>query len=97
MDIFQYEGSSVEDITGVVTHVINGSNFVIQDVDNADDDNTTSEAIQVNKSSHGVAVGDKVTVDGIVEENGGGANLSKTQIKATNIEKIGTASYQNHL
>ena len=78
-------------ITGVVTHVISGSTFIMQDVDNADDDKTTSEAIQVSKSSHGVSVGDKVTVDGIVEENGGGANLSKTQIKASTVTKTGTA------
>ena len=47
----------------------------------------TSNAIQVNKSSHGVAVGDKVTVAGTVEENGSGANLTTTRIKATNILK----------
>ena len=66
--------------------------FVMQDVDNADDDNTTSEAIHVNKSTHGVAVGSKVSVDGVVEEYGGGANLSNTQIKATHVETIGTAN-----
>ena len=63
----------------------------MQDVDNADDDNTTSEAIEVSKSSHGVSVGDKVTVDGIVKEDGGGANLSKTQINAMTVTKTGTA------
>ena len=89
--VSKYDGSSVKGITGVVTHVISGSTFIIQDVDNADDDKTTSEAIQVSKSSHGVSVGDKVTVDGIVEENGGGANLSKTQIKASTVTKTGTA------
>ena len=47
----------------------------------------TSDAIQVNKSSHGVAVGDKVTVAGTVEESGSGANLTTTRIKATNILK----------
>ena len=89
--VSKYDGSSVKGITGVVTHVISGSTFIIQDVDNADDDKTTSEAIQVSKSSHGMSVGDKVTVDGIVEENGGGANLSKTQIKASTVTKTGTA------
>ena len=47
---------------------MDGTNFVIQDVDTPDNDNATSDAIQVNKSSHGVAVGDKVTVAGTVEE-----------------------------
>ena len=82
-----YKGASVKDITGVVTHVMDGSNFVIQDVDTPDDDMATSDAIQVNKSSHGVAVGDKVTVAGTVEESGSGANLTTTRIKATNILK----------
>jgi 2',3'-cyclic-nucleotide 2'-phosphodiesterase / 3'-nucleotidase / 5'-nucleotidase len=85
-----YDGSAVKGITGVVTYVIGTSTFIIQD-ENADDDKTTSEAIQVYKSSHGVSVGDKVTVDGIVEENGGGANLSKTQINASAVTKTGTA------
>ena len=47
----------------------------------------TSDAIQVNKSKHGVAVGDKVTVAGTVEETGSGANLTTTRIKATEIQK----------
>ncbi|WP_019412507.1 cell wall-binding repeat-containing protein [Paenisporosarcina sp. TG20] len=62
-----YEGAVVKEITGVVTHLYNSANFVIQDV-NADDDNTTSEAIIVNKASNGFAVGDLVTVEGSVEE-----------------------------
>ncbi|WP_428907991.1 5'-nucleotidase C-terminal domain-containing protein [Niallia sp. Krafla_26] len=86
----EYEGASVQDITGVVTHVDGSSRFVIQDVDNPDDDITTSEAIEVYKSSHGVSVGDKVSVDGVVVEYGKGNELTKTQIEATDIEKIGT-------
>ncbi|NWQ44055.1 chitobiase/beta-hexosaminidase C-terminal domain-containing protein [Bacillus sp. EB106-08-02-XG196] len=88
--VSKYNGSSVTGITGVVTHVISGSTFIIQD-DNADDDKATSEAIQVYKSSHGMLVGDKVTVDGIVEEYGGGANLSKTEINVSALTKTGTA------
>ncbi|PAE32955.1 5'-nucleotidase C-terminal domain-containing protein [Bacillus sp. 7884-1] len=88
--VSKYDGSAVKGITGVVTHVISGSTFIIQD-DNADDNKTTSEAIQVYKSSHGVSVGDKVAVDGIVEEYGGGANLSKTEINASAVTKTGTA------
>jgi len=62
-----YEGATVQGITGVVTHLYNSANFVIQDI-NADDDNTTSEAIIVNKASNGLAIGDLVTVAGTVEE-----------------------------
>ena len=87
-----YVGASVKDITGVVTHKIDGTNFVMQDIDNADADNTTSEAIQVNKSTHGVNVGDKVTVAGTVEENGSGTNLTTTRIKATTVAINGTAA-----
>ncbi|WP_391207748.1 FN3 associated domain-containing protein [Psychrobacillus sp. L4] len=90
--ISPYVGASVTDVTGVVTYLIDGTNFVMQDVDNADNDNTTSEAIQVNKSSHGVKVGDKVKVTGTVAENGGGVNLSTTRINATQIIKDGTAN-----
>ena len=43
--VSKYDGASVTGITGVVTHVVSGSTFIMQDVDNADDDNTTSEAI----------------------------------------------------
>jgi predicted extracellular nuclease len=62
-----YEGANVKEITGVVTHLYNSANFVIQDI-NPDDDNTTSEAIIVNKASNGLKVGDLVTVEGTVEE-----------------------------
>jgi predicted extracellular nuclease len=89
--ISEYNGSSVTDITGVVTYVFGTSSFVMQDVDGADTDKTTSEAIEVYKSSHGVSVGDKVSVTGTVTEYGGGANLSKTQITATAVTKNGTA------
>ncbi|MEK3978686.1 endonuclease [Psychrobacillus sp. FSL K6-2836] len=87
-----YVGASVKNITGVVTHKIDGSNFVMQDIENADADMTTSEAIQINKSSHGVTVGDKVTVAGTVEENGSGTNLTTTRIKATTVAADGTAA-----
>ncbi|MDQ0231786.1 5'-nucleotidase C-terminal domain-containing protein [Metabacillus malikii] len=86
----KYEGSSVKGITGVVTHIVSGSTFVIQD-DQPDDDHTTSEAIQIFKSSHNVSVGDKVSVDGVVSEFGSGADLTKTEISASNVTKIGTA------
>ncbi|HWJ77554.1 MAG TPA: chitobiase/beta-hexosaminidase C-terminal domain-containing protein, partial [Niallia sp.] len=89
--ISEYNGASVTNITGVVTYVFGSSSFVIQDVDGADTDKATSEAIEVYKSSHGVSVGDVVSVDGTVTEYGGGADLSKTQITAKSITKNGTA------
>ena len=85
--VSEYNGASVTNITGVVTHVFSNNSFVMQDVDNADNDNATSEAIEVSKSAHGVNVGDTVTVDGTVTENGGGANLSTTRITATAVTK----------
>jgi 2',3'-cyclic-nucleotide 2'-phosphodiesterase / 3'-nucleotidase / 5'-nucleotidase len=88
--VSDYNGATVAGITGVVTHVFGSSSFVIQDVDTTDNDPATSEAIEVSKSAHGVAVGDKVTVDGKVVENGGGANLSSTRINATTVAKVGT-------
>lgn len=86
-----YVGATVTDVTGVVTYVIDGTNFVMQDVENADKDNSTSEAIQVNKSANGVKVGAKVKVTGTVAENGSGANLSTTRINATQVKTDGTA------
>ncbi|KAB7667695.1 5'-nucleotidase C-terminal domain-containing protein [Bacillus sp. B1-b2] len=87
----EYNKASVNNVTGVVTHVISGSSFVMQDVEGADTDKETSEAIEVYKSSHGVAVGDLVSVSGTVTEYGGGATLSKTQITEATIVKNGTA------
>ena len=86
-----YNGASVNNITGVVTHVFGTSSFVMQDVETPDNDPATSEAIEVNRSGHGVKVGDTVSVNGIVTENGGGANLSTTRISANAVTKTGTA------
>ncbi len=93
----KYEGVTVNEISGVVTHIYNGSNFVIQDT-NPDADLATSEAIIVNKSSHGLKVGDLVTVGGKVEEwfydgyNDKQQNdLPLTRIRATTIVNKGTA------
>ena len=62
-----YTGATVNEITGVVTHLYNSANFVIQDI-TPDEDNTTSEAIMVSQKSNGLKVGDLVTVAGTVEE-----------------------------
>lgn len=91
-----YEGANVKEITGVVTHLYNSANFVIQDV-NPDEDNTTSEAIIVNKSSNGLKVGDLVTVEGTVEEwyyegysDMKTSDLPVTRIRATTAVANGT-------
>ncbi len=93
-----YEGANVKDITGVVTHLYNSANFVIQDI-NPDNDNTTSEAIIVNKASNGLKVGDLVTVEGTVEEwyyegysDMKTADLPLTRIRATTSVANGTAT-----
>ena len=92
-----YEGANVKDITGVVTYLYNSANFVIQDI-NQDDDNTTSEAIMVNKASNGLKVGDVVTVAGTVEEwyyegysDMKENDLPVTRIRATTTVADGTA------
>ncbi|SES00245.1 DUF6359 domain-containing protein [Psychrobacillus sp. OK032] len=91
-----YEGANVQNITGVVTHLYNSANFVIQDI-NPDDDNTTSEAIIVNKASNGLKVGDLVSVAGSVEEwyyegysDMKANDLPITRIRATTATKTGT-------
>ena len=93
-----YQGANVKDITGVVTHLYNSANFVIQDV-NPDNDNTTSEAIIVNKASNGLKVGDLVTVEGTVEEwyyegysDMKTNDLPVTRIRATTSDTNGTAT-----
>ena len=92
-----YEGVVVNEIQGVVTHLYNSANFVIQDV-NPDNDLTTSEALMVNMSSNGVSVGDLVTVAGTVEEHFQEGysdmrtnDLPVTRIRATAVAKDGTA------
>lgn len=83
-----YAGLLVNDVDGIVTFVIDASNFVMQE--NTPFDGMKSKAIKVNKSSHGVAVGDVVKVTGNVNEVGGNTRLKDTQIAANEIEKTGT-------
>lgn len=92
-----YQNAAVTGITGVVTHLYNSANFVIQDT-NPDDDLTTSEAIMVNKASNGLKAGDLVTVSGTVEEHNQEGysdmkanDLPITRIRATEAVKNGTA------
>ncbi|TWT27546.1 DUF6359 domain-containing protein [Planomicrobium sp. CPCC 101110] len=94
-----YEDVLVDEITGVITHFYNGSNFVIQDP-NGDSDWKTSEAIIVNQSnaSNSLQVGDTVTVAGTVEEwfykgysDMRDNDLPLTRIRSTEVVKGGTA------
>lgn len=62
-----YKDKNVVDVPGVVTQVVDSSNFYIQDP-NPDDNSNTSEGLLVYKPTHGVAVGDSVTVSGLVKE-----------------------------
>lgn len=76
-------------LTGVVTQVADSGSFVIQG--EADDNTNTSDAIYVAAADHGLAVGEVVTIDGQVQELGGGTDLTTTTIQAENIEKTATA------
>ncbi|WP_281251054.1 DUF6359 domain-containing protein [Planococcus faecalis] len=93
-----YQGVVVNEIVGVVTHVYNSANFVIQDI-NPDDDVTTSEALMVNKASNGLQLGDLVTITGTVEEHfqegysdAKDNDLPITRIRATDATKTATAA-----
>jgi len=87
-----YLGLEVKDVEGVVTFVIDASNFIMQEADNSTYNKVKSNAIKVNKSSHGVSVGDKVIVTGVVGEEGGKSRLTDTRIAATSVTKDGTAA-----
>lgn len=65
--ISPYKDKNVVDVPGVVTQVVDSSNFYMQDP-TPDDNSNTSEGILVYKPSHGIAVGDMVTVSGLVKE-----------------------------
>ncbi|MFS0777761.1 5'-nucleotidase C-terminal domain-containing protein [Neobacillus sp. 3P2-tot-E-2] len=62
-----YKDKNVVDVPGVVTQVVDSSNFYMQ-APNPDDNSNTSEGILVYKPTHNVAVGDNVTVSGLVKE-----------------------------
>lgn len=88
-----YEGVVVNEIEGVVTHLYNSANFVIQDV-NPDSDLTTSEALMVNMASNGLKVGDLVTVSGTVEEHfqEGYSDMRDNDLPITRIRASGVAT-----
>ncbi|MHC0036457.1 endonuclease [Pseudoneobacillus sp. C159] len=90
-------GKTVSDVEGVVTYIDGTSRFFMQDLEGDDNDNT-SDGIQVFKSNHGMQIGDHVKVTGTVSEFVGegyaekaDTDLAATQISASTITKIGTA------
>ncbi|MDV5703307.1 DUF6359 domain-containing protein, partial [Acinetobacter baumannii] len=62
-----YKDKTVIDVPGIVTQVVDENNFYMQD-SSSDDNPNTSEGILVYKKSHDVAVGDSITVSGLVKE-----------------------------
>jgi 2',3'-cyclic-nucleotide 2'-phosphodiesterase (5'-nucleotidase family) len=62
-----FKDKNVVDVAGVVTYIVDSSNFFMQDP-NPDDNSFTSEGILVYKPTHGLVVGDSVTVSGLVKE-----------------------------
>lgn len=62
-----YADENVAGVEGIVTKVVDASNFYMQDP-HPDADPNTSEGILVYKKSHGVKVGDAVIVNGQVKE-----------------------------
>ncbi|WP_313804000.1 DUF6359 domain-containing protein [Cytobacillus sp.] len=89
-----YADQKVAGIEGIVTYVVDGSNFYMQDRQ-PDDDPNTSEGILVYKKSHNVKVGDVVKASGQVKEwvlEGYAEKLQTdlpvTEINATTIQII---------
>ncbi|WP_341323186.1 chitobiase/beta-hexosaminidase C-terminal domain-containing protein [Solibacillus sp. FSL H8-0523] len=85
-----YIDLTVSDVEGIVTFVLDSSNFIMQEKDSSTFDGVKSTAIKVNKSAHGIVLGDAVKVTGNVTEAGGNTRLKDTQISATLITKTGT-------
>lgn len=83
-----FNGYDVKDIEGIVTSVSTSSFYMQELPGEMDDDNRTSEAIQVYKPSHGVIVGNQVKVSGKVTEYGAVNELTTTQITASTIVKV---------
>ncbi|MCM3172736.1 5'-nucleotidase C-terminal domain-containing protein [Paenibacillus sp. MER 99-2] len=82
-----YDGLAVQNVEGIVTHVVNGSSFYMQEIPEMEDDNEdTSEGILIYKPTHGMNVGNKVMVSGQVKEYATSATeLATTEIVATTI------------
>jgi len=62
-----YNNLTVENVEGVVTHIVDKNNFYMQSVE-ADADENTSEGILVYMKGHALSKGDLVEVNGLVKE-----------------------------
>nr|WP_263324798.1 5'-nucleotidase C-terminal domain-containing protein [Neobacillus sp. Marseille-Q6967] len=62
-----YKDQNVKGVEGVITFVDDSSNFYMQSL-TPDEKSQTSEGILVYKPSHGVTIGDHVSVNGLVKE-----------------------------
>lgn len=91
-----YKDTTVTDIEGIVTYIVNSNEFYMQDLQ-PDNNPNTSEGILVYKQSHGLKKGDVVSVSGTVKEwfldgydDRFQTDLPVTEINATNLAKTGT-------
>ncbi len=84
-----YKDQKVEAVEGIVTHVVDNSNFFMQSA-TPDENSKTAEGILVYKTSHGAAVGDHVKVNGLVKEwvLDGYAEKLETDLAMTEINAI---------
>ncbi|MBG9588227.1 DUF6359 domain-containing protein [Cytobacillus firmus] len=82
----QYANQQVSDVEGIVTKVVDNSNFYMQD-QQPDNDENTSEGILVYKKGHGVTAGDLVSASGQVKEwvLDGYSDKLKTDLPVTEI------------
>nr|WP_186811678.1 5'-nucleotidase C-terminal domain-containing protein [Paenibacillus xylanexedens] len=82
-----YDGLAVQNVEGIVTYVVNSNSFYMQEIPGMEDnDDNTSEAILVYKSSHGMITGNRVKVSGQVKEYAvSESELATTEIVASSI------------
>ncbi len=89
-----YAEQKVQGVEGIVTMVKSRTSFYMQMPDSeADQDERTSEGILVYRASHGVKVGDRISVDGSVKEYretgyADAADLTTTEIVASSIHVL---------
>lgn len=85
-----YERTSVI-FEGVVTHIF-GNNFIVRD-EAGDGNDATSDSIIVRRKADGLAVGDRVQVEGVVREsNEGGEPRALTDINDAVFQKLLTGT-----
>ncbi|WP_059171895.1 5'-nucleotidase C-terminal domain-containing protein [Bacillus sp. FJAT-27445] len=88
-----YKDQNVKGVRGIVTYVVDASNFYMQSV-TPDTDPNTSEGILVYKPTHNVKVGDLVSVDGLVKEwvLDGYSDKLQTDLAMTELNAAGTGA-----